>query len=201
LDLQLVINRLMRLARTDFTAFNEIKTDPTATTSGVVIVAIATLLTGLGSWLWVKFNLDYADVVDLGDSDVLLKSVIIGGILQVLLWLAWVAIAYFMLTQVFKIQALMPELMRTMGYAFAPMALSIFFFIPILDMPIGILALAATAVMSTVAISACANGRPGQIILANLAGFGVFLLVLSILGNDSNNLAPGIFLVDIDALR
>ncbi|HZP26218.1 MAG TPA: YIP1 family protein [Dehalococcoidia bacterium] len=201
MDLQLVINRLMRLARTDFTAFNEIKTDPTATTSGVVIVAIATLLTGLGSWLWVKFNLDYADVVDLGDSDVLLKSVIIGGILQVLLWLAWVAIAYFMLTQVFKIQALMPELMRTMGYAFAPMALSIFFFIPILDMPIGILALAATAVMSTVAISACANGRPGQIILANLAGFGVFLLVLSILGNDSNNLAPGIFLVDIDALR
>jgi hypothetical protein len=190
----------MRLARTDFTAFNEIKTDPTATASGIVIVAIATLLTGLGSWLWVIFNIDsdFRDAYDVSSSDVLIKSVIIGGILQVLLWLAWVAIAYFMLTQVFKIQALMPELIRTMGYAFAPMAVTIFFFIPVLDMPIGILALAATAVMTTVAISACANGRPGQIILANLAGFAIFLIALGILGNDSTNLAPGIFLIDIE---
>lgn len=192
----------MRLAKTDFTVFNEIKGDATATASSVVIVALATLLTGLGSWLWVLFNIDsnYRDALDLSTSDILLKSVIIGGILQVALWVAWVGIAYFVLTQVFKIQALMPELLRTMGYAFAPMAITLLFFIPVLDMPIGILALAATAVMTTVAISACANGRPGQIILANLAGFAVFLIALGILGNDSTNLAPGIFLIDIEGI-
>lgn len=202
MDFQTTSNRLMRLARMDFSVFNEVKTDATAATTGVAIVAIATLLTGLGSWLWVLFNIDsdYRDALDLSSSDVLIKSVIIGGVLQVALWFAWGGIAYTLLTNVFRSQVVMQEMLRAMGYAFAPMAVSILFFIPVLDMPIGIFALGATAVLSNAAISACTTASAGKIAFANMAGFAVFLLVLGVLGNDSTNLAPGIFLIDIEGI-
>ena len=193
LDLQLVISWLRRLARLDARVFEDVRSNPGATLPGALIVLLATLIAGLGGWLWWMLR-------DFGNAgDIFLHSVIIGSLIAVALWgLAWLGVVYVMLTQIYRERAYVEQLLRVMGLATAPLALMGLMFIPGISMAVGLAALALTFATTTVAIQYVTTADLGRVLMSNLAGFFVWTSVLTLLASGDISTtqpnAPGVFL-------
>jgi hypothetical protein len=194
---------LGRLIRLDLTVFDDVKDEAAATLPALAVVVAASLLAGLGSWLWWIFEIDFPAGVDEKNLEVFLKTFILGGIFMAALWVLWVYIVAMLLSRVFGAGADMNRLMRTMGLAFAPMAISFLVVIGMLAVPLGAFAIATTLLLTNVAIQATTDAEPQQVIVSNLAGFLVFAIVLGILANvaqiyDIGGLAPGILFFELN---
>jgi len=202
---------LVRLARLDLTVFDDVKDEATATAPALAVVVAASLLAGLGSWLWWIIEIDVEGMSD-KNFEAFWKTFILGGIFMAALWLLWVYISAMILSRAFRAGADMNQMIRTTGLAFAPMAISVLVFISVLAVPFGVIAVAATILLVNVAMQATTDGQPYQVVLANLAGFAVFAIVLGILANiapisidlgmgasvEQGGLAPGIFFFDLN---
>jgi hypothetical protein len=187
---QALTARLMRLVKLDTSVFDEVRLDASTTIPSVAVVAVATFLAGLGGWLWWIMQ-------DFGDSGkVLMQSFILGSIFSVALWVVWLLIVYVLLTQVFRAQADIQQLVRTMGMAAAPLALSVLMFIPALDFGIGLASLALFFGLTTFAIQASTSASAGQVLVCNAAGFAIWAIVLALLVGSDSFFAPGFFLLD-----
>lgn len=194
---------LGRLIRLDLTVFDDVKDEAAATVPALAVVVAASLLAGLGSWLWWIFEIDFPAGADEKNLEVFWKTFILGGIFMAALWVLWVYIVAMLLSRVFGAGADMNRLMRTMGLAFAPMAISFLVVIGMLAVPLGAFAVATTLLLTNVAIQATTDAEPQQVIVSNLAGFLVFAVVLGILANfaqiyDIGGLAPGIFFFELN---
>ena len=187
---QVLTSRLMRLVRLDTSVFDEVRLDASATIPSVAVAVVATFLAGLGGWIWWIMQ-------DFGDSGkVLMQSLILGSIFSIALWVVWLLIVYVLLTQVFKAQADIQQLARTMGMAAAPLAISVLMFIPVLDFGIGLASLALFFGLTTFAIQASTSASAGQVLVCNAAGFAIWAIVLTVLVGTDNAFAPGFFLMD-----
>ncbi len=190
LDLAILANRLQRLFRLDTTVFDEVRLDPAATIPAVLVLTVATFLSGLGGWLWWV-------VQDYGDSGkVFLQSVIMGSIFSIALWIVWLLVAWVILTQLFREDADWHQMLRTMGMAAAPLALSVGLFVPGIDFGIGLASIALFFGLTTIAIQATTTAGAAHVLVANLAGFALWAIVLGLLITSETFLAPGIFLFD-----
>ncbi len=194
---------LGRLIRLDLTVFDDVKDEAAATAPALAVVVAASLLAGLGSWLWWIFEIDFPAGIDEKNTEAFLKTFILGGIFMMALWVLWVYISAMVLSRVFRAGADMNQLIRTMGLAFAPMAISFLVVIGMLAVPLGAFAVATTLLLTNVAIQATTDAEPRQVIVSNLAGFLVFAIVLGILANvaqiyDIGGLAPGIFFFELN---
>ncbi len=189
-DAQVLTDRLMRLARLDTSVFDEVKSDVNATIPAVVVAVGATLLFGIGGLLWWIVE-DYGDT-----GEFFFKSVILGGIFSVALWVAWLAIVYVVLTQVFREQTDVYHLLRTMGHAAAPLGLGVLMFIPGVDFGLALAAVALFFGLTNIAIQATTQADPAKVLVANTIGFTVWAAVLTLLASDDNIFAPGIFVFD-----
>jgi len=188
---------LLRLARLDLTVFDDVKDDASATVPTVVVAVVASFMSGLGSWLWWTFQ-DFPK-----GGEVFVKSFIVGSILQVGVWFLWVYIAAMILSRGLGVAADLNRMIRTMGLAFAPMAIAVLMLISFLTVPFGVIAVGATVVLSYVAIQAATDAQPQQVMLANIVGFVIFAVILGILANVSDvyntgGLAPGLFFFSLN---
>lgn len=181
MDPNAIMNKVMRLARLDTSVFDEVRDDPKEIGPAIILVAISALIAGIGVMLWLLFV--KPDGADLDFAGVLLKVLILGTIFAVVLWGVWVAVTYFVLVQVFKEPADIQVLARTMGYAAVPFALSFLMLIPGISLGIGIVALVIWFVMSIYAVQAATGASPDRVIIANLAGFAVFAIIMSFLAS------------------
>ncbi|HZP25975.1 MAG TPA: hypothetical protein VFB90_02910 [Dehalococcoidia bacterium] len=194
ISLQTVTGWAVRVLRLDISVFDEVRQERTATMWALCIVVFASLTAGFGSWLWWVLR-------DLGlgyDGQVFIRSFILGGLLQSLAWTLWVYIVYQVLARGYGIVLDFGALIRTMGLAFTPMVITILMLITGLAIPIALIALAGTLIMTNHAIEAASGTTGSHVIGANLAGFAVFALVMGVLANVSQvhgwgGLAPGIF--------
>lgn len=187
---------LGRIFRLDFTAFSEIRASPSATTAAIAVVFAASLFAGLGSWLW---SLD--SFVD--DSDAFVRSFVIGSLVQTIVWFSWVYIVYLVLTWGYGARQEFGELTRAMGFAFAPVALSVLVFIGGLAVPVGLVSWAITILFTNAAIQQVSDAEADEATVANVAGFGIFAVIMGGFANiyevDSiGGLAPGIFFFSLD---
>jgi hypothetical protein len=187
-DLQLVFYYLVRCFFQDEQAFVDVRQTADLTGSALLVVAGASLVAGFGGLLWTVVAAEHVAY-----GRFLLRSVLVGSSLQVALFLVWVSITCWILRRASAIEVGYAELVRLMGYAFAPVALQAFLFIPALAQPIGIIALAGTFFVATSAIYRATDVSAAQALGACLAGFAVFCLVLGFLGGQARNWAPGIF--------
>jgi len=190
LDFNILAQRLRRLATLDTSVFDEVRTDVNSTIPALVVAVAATFISGLGGWLWWSFT----DLPDKGK--IFLQSFIIGSTLSVVLWAIWIAVTYVLLTQVFRARADINELVRVMGFAAAPLALTILIFIPGLDFGIGLAAVALFFGTTTIAVQSATDAPAGRVLVANAAGFAVWAIVLGLLVTSSNTWAPGFFVFD-----
>jgi len=190
LDFAILADRLQRLVRLDTTVFDEVRQDPSSTLPALFVLVASTLLSGIGGWIWWLTQ-------GFGDSGkILFQSVIMGSIFSIALWIVWLLVAWVILTQLFREDADWQQMLRTMGMASAPLGLSIALFIPGVDFGIGLASIALFFGLTTIAIQATTPANPARVLVANLAGFAVWAIVLGLLATSESFLAPGIFLVD-----
>lgn len=188
---------LLRLARLDLTVFDDVKDDVSATVPTLTVAVVASFLSGLGSWLWWTFE-DFPDA-----GEVMVKSFLVGSILQVGVWFLWVYVAAMILSRGLGVTADLNRLLRTMALAFAPMSIAVLMLISFLTVPFGVIAVAGTVALTYVAIQAATDAEPQQVMLANIVGFVIFAVVLGILANVSDvyntgGLAPGLFFFNLN---
>ena len=190
LDFAILADRLQRLARLDTSVFDEVRHDPAATLPAVFVVTASTVLAGLGGWLWWLTQ-------DLPNSgQVFRESVILGSVFSVSLWIVWLLVAYVILTQLFREDADWQQMLRTMGMAAAPLSLSVAMFIPGISFGVGLASVALFFGLTTIAIQSTTAAGPAHVLIANLAGFAIWAIVLGLLVTSESYLAPGIFLID-----
>jgi hypothetical protein len=191
---------LARLIRLDYTVFEELRTDRSATPTALVIVLSSGILGGIGTWLWA---LQHDDFSGLDVMEVLLKAVVIGSIVQTAVWFSWVYITYMLAARVFGSVVTFGELTRVMGFAFAPVALSILVAIAPLAIPFGLLAFGIALMLTTAAVEEVSDIEPRQAMIATLAGFAVFLVFMGAFANvmevgTFGGIAPGILFFSLD---
>ena len=188
-----LIDRLVRLVRLDTSVFDEVRNDPRATVPAVFVVLVSTLLAGIGGWLWWI-------VEGFGDAgEVFVESVILGTLFSVALWIVWLLIAWVILTQLFQEEADWQQMLRTMGMATAPLGLSMAMFVPGVNFGVALASVALFFGLTTIAIQAVTPADPARVLIANLAGFSIWAIVLTLLVTSDSFLAPGIFLFDAPA--
>jgi hypothetical protein len=199
MDAGLLADRLIRLVRLDTSVFDEVRQDPTATIPAIVVAAVSTLLAGIGGWLWWTVQ-DFGELNGGGGGEIFLKSVVVGSALSIALWVLWLLVSWVLLTQVFREEADWQQMLRTMGMAALPLALSVVMFIPLISFGVALASIALFFGLTTIAIQAVTTANPARVLVANLAGFAVWAIVLGLLVSASddnvNPYAPGIFLYD-----
>jgi Yip1 domain len=194
-DPELTLTQTVRFLLLDTDTVEEIRTNVAQTLPAVLVVVIASYIAGLGGLIWTFTAAEYADHVRF-----FIRSFLLGSALQALVFFVWVLVTMLVLTRVFRVPTSYPELLRVMGFAFAPFALQFFIFIPAFDQPIGIISLAATFYVTVFAVHSATIATPGQAFVASILGFAVFCLILGLLGNGATDLAPGIFALDPNSL-
>ena len=196
---QTVPSRIGRLIRLDLGVFDEICSDTSATRSAVFVVIIASFLSGLGSMLWwIVRDLPFGD-----DIHVLVYALILGSLLQVGVWLVWVYVSNLILAR-YGVGVDFYRLLRPMGFAFLPMGMAVLMVITSMAIPIALLGLAATVLLTNVAIQSASKAGTRPAIIANLGGFTAFVIIMGILANIAQvergtfgGFAPGIFFFNL----
>lgn len=195
MDLQLLVNRLTRCLLLDARSFEEVRRDPAETLSSVLIVIVASYIAGLGGLIWT-----YTAASSANHLHFFIHSFLVGSAIQAAVFLLWVTVSALVLQRIFLVRATWSELLRVMGFGFVPIALQLIVFVPALDQPFGIIALAMTFFVTTYAIQVTTSATAGQAFVACLAGFAVFCIILGALGNGASDFAPGIFALDPNSL-
>lgn len=196
-NLQSVSGWLGRLVRLDLTVFEEVRSDPSATPGAIVVVFLASVLAGVGSFVWAV----QTEGVD--DSEVFVKSLVIGSVLQTLAWFIWVYLVFQVLARAYGARTDFFELIRSMGFAFAPVAMSVLVAITAFAVPFGVASLAGATLFSHFAIQSSSSAEPRQVLIANFVGFLSFAVVMGVLANITEvntvgGLAPGLFFFSLD---
>jgi len=194
-----VLGWVGRLLRGDVLVFDEIRQDRSATVWALAVVVVASLASGFGAWLW-WFQRDFGVG---NEGDVFIRAFLLGGLFQAAVWVLWVYLVFQMLARAFDADTDFYELIRTMGLAFLPMTLCVLMVITALAIPIGILAVVATVLLSNLAIESTTSATTNRIMIANLSGFAAFALIMGILANIGQvagigGIAPGIFFFTLD---
>jgi hypothetical protein len=182
-----ILNRVMRLARLDTTVFEEVRDDQTETIPAMIVVGVSTLLAAFGGLFWLIMEFDGLD-----GGEIFLKPFVLGTLFAIVLWLVWVAVAFFVLVQVFREPADIQSLLRTMGYGAIPLAGTILMFIPAISFGVALVFVVMFFVMQVYAVQAATGTTADRALLASVAGFAVYAIVLALLA-DASAMAPGIF--------
>lgn len=199
-NLQTIAGWWVRILRFDFTALDEVRSERQATVAAVAIVFASSILCGVGSWLWA---LQHDDFGAIDTNEVLLKSLLLGSIVQTAVWVLWVYIVYQILVRGYAAQVEFSELMRTMGFAFAPAAFGILVGITNLAVPFGVISMGMTLLFSNLAVQTVSGTDVRESTLANVTGFGAFAIVMGVFANIAEigtfgGIAPGIFFFSLD---
>lgn len=182
MDPNVVMNRLVRLAKLDTTVFDEVRDDATELIPAIVIAAVSALLAGLGAFLFWK-------TVAAGTPDnAFVNEVILGVIFMIVLYGVAIAAVYVVMAQMFKVQVDIQALARTMGYAAFPLAFSVLMFIPLLWPIFAIVPLALLLVTMIYAVQSASGAESNQVVIASLIGFAVFVLFLGVISTTSDYL-------------
>ena len=190
-QLGLTFARLARLTRFDLDVLDELRRDSGATAPALVVAICSMLLYGVGGWLWwVRDDSSEAGTL-------LLKSVAIGTLFALVLWLAWLLVVYLVLLRVARVMAPVDQLLRAAGFAATPLVVGLLMVVPGVSVGVGVLALGGWLVFTQSAVERCAPRAGGIAALANLAGFAVWLMVMSLLALGDEPLVPGAFLIEV----
>lgn len=180
MDPNVILNKILRLARLDTTVFDEVRDDVNELIPAIIVAAVSALLAGLGSFLWWQINFDAQP------DGLFFRGFIMGSLFLAALYFVWVLVVYVLLVQVYKASADLQALIRTMGYAALPLAASVLMFIPVIYPVFAIVPIGLLFVLSIYAVQSVTNADSTQVVMANLAGFVVMVLVLGIVATASD---------------
>lgn len=177
-------------------AYRAIARGRSDTVTALAAVVVATALCGLGGLFWTYWGFNTGALsVTVDRARFIRHSVLQGGLIQVGMWLVWVGATYMYLRSFGESVSLL-ALARVMGFAFLPMGIQILISPPGMELAAGAVALGYTVAATTIAVQVAASTTPGRALVSVIAGFALFALALSLLGNGEGDRAPGIFALD-----
>lgn len=179
MDPNLVMNRLGRLARLDTSVFDEVRDDLNETLPAVVITLISSLLAGIGAWLWWEI------IPSVSVSKAFFDTVIIGSVFTAVMYGVAAAVIYVVLVQMYRVPVDLFSLVRTLGYASVPLALSVFMFIPVIFPLFTMLPIALLLVSMIYAVQSASNADPAQVVIASIIGLAAMILVLGLIATST----------------
>lgn len=174
-----MFERIKGVLALDSGTFDEIEHDPTAITQAIVIVVVSSILAAIGgSFGEVLFG------VGIGiDANTTLRFVSI-AVWAILAWVVWSAIAWLIGTKIFEGNATLTEVMRVVGFAYAPLAFQILGVIPIVGavMPwiVAIWSVAAVFVAASVVLDLESGVQTAVTVIV---GWFVYLVGMGLLLN------------------
>ncbi|RLT39600.1 MAG: hypothetical protein DWI58_12735 [Chloroflexi bacterium] len=144
----------------------------------------------LGGWLWWLTS-------GLGDPrTTLTKTLTVGVPFSFALWIAWLVISIAVVQRVGRTMVPVDRLLREAGLACWPLFLALGMAIPAVSFGVGVLAIGGWVAATQAALARVA-GRPGRgVLAANLVGFGVWCVVMSLLASGDHAIAPGPFVAE-----
>jgi hypothetical protein len=158
-----VVDRIMRAIRLDWTVFREIAEDQAAMSQAAIIVAVVTFLSALGSGI---------------ASDNFFLTFVVSWILEIIVgWILWAVITYFIGTALFKGKTDVPEMMRVLGYAKAPVLLGLFQFIPCVGWLFALAGWLLSLVAGVIAVREAMEFDTGNAIVTVLISWVVALVI------------------------
>ena len=180
MDPTVVLNRLKRLIQLDTTVFDEVRDDPQELIPALIVATASSLLAGLGAWL-------YWLVVPADDfNSAFLNSIILGSIFMLVMYGVAAVVIYLVLVQAYRVQVDLQALIRTMGYAAFPLALSVLMFIPVVYPLFAILPMGILLVMVIYAVQSASGAESKQVVMSSVIGFAVMILVLGLIAISSS---------------
>jgi Yip1 domain len=176
MDPNAIINRVLRLARLDTTVFDEVRDDQNELIPAIIVAVVSSFLAGLGALLW------WQVVPDVSKPDnVFLNTFILGSIFMAVLYGVAALIVYVVMAQMYKVQADLQAIIRTMGYAALPLSLSVLMWIPVIWPVFALIPLALLFVMMIYAVQSATGADSTQVVISVTIGFAVMVLVLGII--------------------
>ncbi len=162
----MLLQRVIGVFKLDAATFEDIEADESATSQAAIVVLIIALISGIGNAVLAGFS----------------EGSIIGGFLTSLItafigWLVWSAITYFVGTTFFGGTATFREMLRVIGFAYAPQVLSI---IPCIGWLIGVI---WTAAAIFVAIRQSLDIDNTKSCLTIIVGIIAYFIILVIVGS------------------
>jgi len=196
MDPNVILGRVLRLARLDTSVFDEVRDDQNETIPAVIIAAISALLAGIGSFLWWKVVWGS----EFEPDGVFLNTLLLGSIFTLAMYGVGALVIYVVLAQMFKLQVDLLSLVRVMGYAAIPMALWVLMFIPMLYPLFAIMPIALLMVMMIYAVQSVSGADSTEVVIASAVGLAVMVLVLGFFAQAGNDapIGAGIFSILFD---
>lgn len=174
MDFNRILNGMIRAARLDKEFYEEVERDTSYGQDALVVVILAALAGGIGSFLGSLFT----------GSNILVAigSLIFGVIVAVLAYFVWVFVAQYVGTRFFKGQGDFGEVQRAFGFAYAPQVLNVLSFIPCVGWVLPLVTWLWSIATGFVAIRQSLDQDDTNAALTMVVSFLVVLVISAILG-------------------
>ncbi|MCJ7550781.1 MAG: YIP1 family protein, partial [Anaerolineae bacterium] len=168
-----MLARILRVFKLDRTVFAEVEHDESATTQAATVVAIVAALSVVGTIIQMLISLVGGNDMNFGN---LLLSIVVTFVVTFINWAIWSGVTYLVGTKLFKGEATFREMLRVIGFAYAPQMLGI---IPCIG---GIVGGIWSLIASYFAIKEGLGLDDTGTIVSILVGWGVTMVISVIVG-------------------
>ena len=156
----------------------------------LVFALAAMVALALGGWLWWLTS-------GLGDPrDTLTKTLTVGVPFSFALWIAWLVVSIAVVQRLGRTMVPVDRLLREAGLACWPLFLALGMVIPAVSFGVGILAIGGWVAATQAALARVAGRASRGVLVANLAGFLVWCVVMSLLASGEHAISPGPFVAE-----
>ena len=158
-------DRLIGVLTVDADAFEEIEHDHSATGQAAIVVVASAILAAIGGGSLVN-SMTYG-----------FMGAFIWGLIS---WVLWASITYIIGTKIFKGDATFGQMLRVIGFAYAPAAFHLFSFIPIIGIIVTMLVTVWLLASVFVGVRAGLDLDDGKIFVTVLVGWFIYLIGLGV---------------------
>jgi hypothetical protein len=172
-DFNSMIANVRRAMSLDRTFYREVANDERYNREALMVVIVASVLTGIGGFLTGVVRLDFVGAF---------VGLIISVLMAVAGYYLWAYIVQFVGKSMFQGQATAPQLLRTLGYAYGPTALGVFSFIPCFGGLIALIGGIWSLVCGFFAVRETHGLSDGQTIVTVVVGWLVVFIITMVVG-------------------
>jgi hypothetical protein len=175
MDINAVMEKVMRLARLDFTVFDDVRDDQQELIPALVVAAVSILLAGFGAFLW------WTIVPSYEPNSIFVNTFILGSIFAIVLYGVAALAVYVVMAQMYRVTVDLQSLVRTLGYGALPWSLSVLMLVPVIWPLFAIVPLALLFVTMNYAVRSATNAEESHALMATLIGFSIMVVVLGLI--------------------
>ena len=156
-----------------------------------LVFALAAMVAfAFGGWLWWLTS-------GLGDPRATLtKTLTVGAPFSFALWIAWLVVSIAVVQRLGRTLVPVDRLLREAGLACWPLFLALGMAIPAVPFGVGMVAIGGWVAATQAALARVAGCTGRGVLAANLAGFALWCVVMSLLASGDHAIAPGPFVAE-----